>query len=501
MFIVNIIILLLFLTGLFLGLKKTPDFIKTIDKREHKLYILYPLAYGLLTKTGLEKLLNQRINITKSIKALYNTSKPESAQKLFWCRRISLVTVIIVGFTFLSLIGQFANDNSAILNGKYLLRPDYGEGSKKVELNVTMEGGSDSQHSENTNRLETKEISISVDERVYTEAEINKIFEKAITYLKDKVLGSNQSAELIYNKLNFCNTIPGTSITVEWEPDDYNIIQSDGSIINEGINDKGLSTYVTAILFYREYRKEYSMEFKIMPKQFSEEEVINKRLVEEIIKSSEETAEDLMLELPDTIDGYRLSWNDRKGNDGYTFLLIGLIMVIAVWIFGDKELDNQMKKRKEQMLLDYPELINKFTLLVNAGMTIKQAWNKIVEDYITKCGKTKRNKRYAYEEMLTTANELKLGTPENIAYEQYGRRVGLIPYIKFSSLISQNLKKGTKGFTDLLMREAIDAFEDRKEVAKRLGEEAGTKLLIPMILMLILVFLIIMIPAFLSFKM
>jgi hypothetical protein len=102
--------------------------------------------------------------------------------------------------------------------------------------------------------------------------------------------------------------------------------------------------------------------------------------------------------------------------------------------------------------------------------------------------------------MLVTAHELKLGVSEGTAYEQYGRRIGLIPYVKFSSLIAQNLKKGNKGFTELLRQEALEAFEERKELAKRLGEEAGTKLLAPMMLMLLLVFLIILIPAFMSFR-
>jgi hypothetical protein len=103
--------------------------------------------------------------------------------------------------------------------------------------------------------------------------------------------------------------------------------------------------------------------------------------------------------------------------------------------------------------------------------------------------------------MLITVRELKLGMPEKAAYEQFGRRVGLIPYIKFSALLSQNLIKGTRGFTDLLIIEAAEAFEDRKEATKRLGEEAGTKLLIPMMVLLILVFLVIMVPAFMSFQM
>ena len=55
-------------------------------------------------------------------------------------------------------------------------------------------------------------------------------------------------------------------------------------------------------------------------------------------------------------------------------------------------------------------------------------------------------------------------------------------------------------FKVILTREAEDAFEDRKNLAKKLGEEAGTKLMIPLFLMLIVVFAIVIIPAFLSIK-
>ena len=52
----------------------------------------------------------------------------------------------------------------------------------------------------------------------------------------------------------------------------------------------------------------------------------------------------------------------------------------------------------------------------------------------------------------------------------------------------------------MLGREAEEAFEDRKNLAKKLGEEAGTKLMIPMFLMLIIVFAIVIIPAFFSIQ-
>ena len=61
-------------------------------------------------------------------------------------------------------------------------------------------------------------------------------------------------------------------------------------------------------------------------------------------------------------------------------------------------------------------------------------------------------------------------------------------------------RKGSGGLTDLLEREASDAFEDRKKLAKKLGEEAGTKLMIPMFMMLVIVLIIVIVPAFFSIQ-
>ena len=82
--------------------------------------------------------------------------------------------------------------------------------------------------------------------------------------------------------------------------------------------------------------------------------------------------------------------------------------------------------------------------------------------------------------------------------EHFGKRIQLLPYLKFSSLLSQNLMKGSKGLLELLEYEALDAFEERKQMTKRLAEEASTKLLAPMMAMLGLVMVIIMVPAMMA---
>ena len=178
--------------------------------------------------------------------------------------------------------------------------------------------------------------------------------------------------------------------------------------------------------------------------------------------------------------------------------MFGLVGVVILWIFYDQELDKKMKEHDTQMMVDYPELINKFVLLLSAGMTVNGAWGKIAKEYQNKVSENKCEKRFAYEEWSLTWNEKNNGVTETKALEHFGQRSKLLPYMKFSSLLAQNLRKGSKGLLELLEYEAIDAFENRKQMTKRLAEEAGTKLLGPMMAMLFLVLIIIMVPAMTS---
>ena len=49
-------------------------------------------------------------------------------------------------------------------------------------------------------------------------------------------------------------------------------------------------------------------------------------------------------------------------------------------------------------------------------------------------------------------------------------------------------------------QESADAFEERKNLAKKYGEEAGTKLLLPMMIMFGIVVAVIMVPAMMSMR-
>ena len=88
---------------------------------------------------------------------------------------------------------------------------------------------------------------------------------------------------------------------------------------------------------------------------------------------------------------------------------------------------------------------------------------------------------------------------EREVYTDFGRRAGQHRYVRFAGLLSQNLKLGISGLAGALETEMHAALEERKNLAIRKGEEAGTKLLFPMMIMLVIVVISVIVPAFMSF--
>jgi hypothetical protein len=66
-------------------------------------------------------------------------------------------------------------------------------------------------------------------------------------------------------------------------------------------------------------------------------------------------------------------------------------------------------------------------------------------------------------------------------------------------LCSQNLRQGAKGLLAQLEVEAEEAYVYRMAAARKKGEEAMTKLLFPLMLLLLITMAVILVPAFLSF--
>lgn len=171
-------------------------------------------------------------------------------------------------------------------------------------------------------------------------------------------------------------------------------------------------------------------------------------------------------------------------------VLIGALM----YAFYQRTLDEALVKRKEAMLMDFPDVVTKLTLMINAGMTFSRAWHKVVTDYQERSPR----QRPLYEEMLVATTQMRNGMPEREALEAFGRRCGSKEVIRMSAILIQNLRRGSHSLTEALEQLSKEAWEIRTTTAKIQGEKASTKLLIPMGISFIAVILIVMAPTMMS---
>lgn len=341
-------------------------------------------------------------------------------------------------------------------------------------------------------------MTVTVGEQEYTQEQLDKVFQEAGERLEELVLGENESLDEVRSSLNLVGSIPDTGISVSWEVDEHEAMNQQGELKTENLTDEGTLVKLTAVLSYKEETAEITFFARLYPPRLNQTEKLLKRLDEEIERLDEETKEDEYLSLPSDVDGIPVIWKYGRNFRAAGLMLIGAAAALFLYAAEQEKQKNRKKERELQMALDYPQMVSKLTLYLGAGMTVRKAWYRIAEDY--ELQKEEKGKREVYEEMLYTMHEIQGGGSEGECYEKFGERCALPAYKKFGAMLSQNLKKGTKGLAPLLKQEADNAFEERKSLAKRLGEEAGTKMLLPMFLMLAVVLVIIVVPAFFSIQ-
>lgn len=182
--------------------------------------------------------------------------------------------------------------------------------------------------------------------------------------------------------------------------------------------------------------------------------------------------------------------NFTTADTGYILFCIALPTGIAV--FTDKDLSDKVRKRRQSIQLDFPDFVNKLTLLINAGMTVSKAWEKVSLD--------NTGSSPLYMELSSAVQDIRAGIPEHKAYEEFAKRCRIPLITRFVSVILQNIRKGNAELVPILRVYANECWELRKSTAKKFGEEASTKLLLPMMLMFAAILLIVGMPAVLALK-
>ena len=372
-------------------------------------------------------------------------------------------------------------------DGNKLNRYSYGEGERQQEVWVR--------------GLWRKEIPVEVvlGEREYGEDDAQRALLEAGSKLSDLVKGSNKSLGEVRDDLNLIGWMEESGIRIRWTTGDPSLIQTDGTVCNEDCPEGGIKTELKADLQAGIYSREYQFPVTVYPplrtKQ-QEKEAGFRRLLKQMDEEQRTEAE---LILPETYDGEKLSYRVRENKDYLLFPVLGIIAAFLMPLYEKQKENDDKKKKQREMLEDYPEIVSKLTVFSGAGLPVRRAWERIVLEYEAACRDGYQTERAAYKEMAAAYHRMQRGVPELKAYAEFGVDCHLRAYRKLAGLLEQNVRNGAEGLRKALETEMESAFEEEKGMARRKGEEASTKLLLPLFMMLLIIMVMVSVPAFLSF--
>ena len=164
---------------------------------------------------------------------------------------------------------------------------------------------------------------------------------------------------------------------------------------------------------------------------------------------------------------------------------IGIVAAIFIGYYFYTYTKNKVENRKTECEIEFPNAISKLALLVNSGMILHTAWEKV------SFGK----EGPLYELMQRSCEEMQNGKSEIDAIHDFGVLTDSDEIKKFTTALIQDLERGGGELPTFLADESSELWNLRKQKLLQKGEKAASTLIAPIGLMFIGVILIIMAAA------
>lgn len=418
--------------------------------------------------------------VESELTLLHPGERVECIKTDYFVKKLSLLLAVLTAGLALGLLAKI----SAVMKSRVgeegaVFRGSYEEGEREVRLKTDL--GKDSVN-----------FVVPVFPQILTAEETAALAEEFLENVEALILNDNEDLRHIRSDLNMEEGYEGFPFEVEWESSREEALDCGGRV---GEVDEPVSVSLRVSLRYEDFCKTKELEAVVLPPCLTPEEQEYLEMQECLLAGEEGSRREKEWILPGEWKGSTLNWSFEVKDYSMWIWAATPVVALLIYLSFDRDLKKALKKKQKDLSREYPGLVHKLALYVGAGMTIRGAFQKIGGDYEQKVKKGMKTKP-GCEEILYTCRELQAGIAEGAAYEHFGKRTGLREYIKLAALLGQNLKRGSGTLLDRLREEAEKSSEESLLRARKLGEEAGTKLLFPMVLMLLIVMVMIMIPAF-----
>lgn len=422
--------------------------------------------------------------VYRALKLLYPLENTEKIAEKFQKRKTgAMLLILLIGMVSAVSASLHGRIESRLAEGARLVRNEQGAGDYQVTLRAEAEDWN-------------QEIPFQVKERILTKEEQETLKKELYGKLPEIIQKENSDLLHVVSELELVSSVPGYPFRITWSSSKDERIDGAGKICRKGLVQKE-KVDLTATLSYGQQKSSYTYEVILMPEVLNEEEKFFRALEDQLSQWDEEGSSKKEIYLPEQLQGRNIQWREIKKEKGIFLFFLSLLGCIWVGRGMENDLEKSCKKREKQLTTEYAGFVNKLRLYLSAGLTVKNAFFRITADYDNK--RKEKQKNYLYEEMKIACFQLENGVLEEQVYREFGKRCGETRYRKLCFLLAVHLKKGNNSLLAFLSEEAEGAWEDRRNMARKAGEEGATKLLLPMMLMLVVVMFLVLLPAYLDF--
>lgn len=483
MYFASILVMVLYIALFWAARKEEPQ-----EVSSQVLRLFYQMALYLYKRICARRIpIAGQKQVTKDLQRLHPGENKDLICTNYYVGKIALVLLICLVGTILALVIHVkANAEALLQKDGTVIRGTYEEGIRELDLRASFEDGTE------------KEFSVQVGAKRLTEQELDVLASEFLEELPMLILGKNPSLQEVCTDLQLEESYEGYPFLVEWHSDCLSVVANTG-IVSEIEQEKAELILSAEISYEEEEEPGWELEIPVcvVPPVLTEEEKLQRQMEAMLIADEQESRLEAAWKLPESFQGQAIHWSQKKSDYSMVLWVGAFVVAVLIFFFSDKDIHAELEERRAGMKRFYPDVVQKLVLYMGAGLTVRGAFQRIAGNYEQekKAGKAEIA---IYEEMLYACRELQTGVSEGVVYEHFGKRTGLQEYIRLSTLLMQNLKKGNSTLLQRLREEADKACIEQLQNGRRLGEEASTKLLLPMVLMLVVVMLLIMIPAFSS---
>ncbi len=419
---------------------------------------------------------NNLSNLYKGIRL--NVELEKHKKKMLY--RYFAVCIICAILVITFFIGEVLQKRSLTV----IERPERGEGSISVPVEISA-SYEDTSVNGNTN--------VYISERRLTKKEAESAVEECARDIRNIVPADSNGIRIIFEDIDLPESDEKSGASIKWSSSDPVLVSDEGRVDVLALSGESEKILLTAEISLEDIQKQVDLELLVArdPKMYKSS-ISNS--IEEMLKNIDSDGNGKAVVLPQKLDnGVNLKWNTKQDKRAAVAAIIGLMCILGIYLGRYSGLRKKVRRYREDVVENFPYIIDKLVLMLNSGLTVFSAMMKISEDSML---------RNNVSPLSTELTNIGIRVKETNAlwldeWKDFAVRMESSDMLRFVSILEDNYKKGGE-LVEKLEAEGDNMREMRKKNVQQRIRLIDSKMTLPLMLMLMSLVIVSVTPALLQ---